>query len=138
MFRFKFFLGSISISLLFVALFYSSAFSTTLKIEDGQLMGATDVLVKSEFYHVDFVDGAAADIFYKPASSEYVFTFTTMETAKEAAEALLDQVFINTNEYDFDDIPSLTAGISDSSVGNILIPYEWKGTYLIHQGPQTQ
>ena len=133
MFRFNFFLGSICISLLFVALFYSSAFSTTLIIEDGQLMGATDVLVKSEFYHVDFVDGTAADTFYDLTSQKYVFTFTSMETANEAAEALLDQVLINTNEYDFDDTPSLTSGISDPSSGNILIPFVWNGTYLVAQ-----
>lgn len=122
MFKFKLLLSSICISLLCVGLFCSSAFSATLLIEEGQLLGATGVLVNEVLYDVEFIDGTAADLYSE--GDVYSFTFTTVTEAQAASEALLEQVF---NDDDllgqFDSDPTLTNGISFSYYGCIYTPY---------------
>ena len=122
MFKFNLLLSSICISLC-VGLLCSSAFSTTLVVEDGQLMGATDVLVDGDYYNVEFVDGRASDLFM--VAGEYTFTFTTEDEATAAAQALLYQVFLDVSLGGFDTDPELTNGINTISYGRILTPYSW-------------
>ena len=121
MFRFNFFLGSICISLLFVALSYSLAFSTTLIIEDGQLMGATDVLILGETYDVRFADGSALDIYLGGDKTAYYVSPVDPEVA---SLALLNEVLLNGGTYLFDANPSLTSGIESTDVGYIWTPAE--------------
>lgn len=107
MFRSKFFLSSICISLLYLGLWCPSGFATTLIVENGQLMGADDVLVGASYYDVYF-DDRSADQIFTISSSGINSTFKTVAEAVLASQALLDQVFID--EYDSD--PTLTYGIS--------------------------
>lgn len=122
MFRFKSFLCSICISLLCVGLFCSSAFSTTLVVEDEVLMGATDVVVNGVSYDVTFEDDSAANLYI--VDGEYTFPFTTEDEALAASQALLDQVFLDGDNGLFDTDPELTNGIQYSGWANVYTPYD--------------
>jgi hypothetical protein len=89
----------------------------------GLLLGAEDVDVGGTLYDVLFVDGTCAEL-YSGCNEESDFTFTTLEEASAASQALLDQVFIG----DFDTDPSLTSGC-ESTTGNCAVwtPYELSG-----------
>nr|WP_320015613.1 PEP-CTERM sorting domain-containing protein [uncultured Desulfobacter sp.] len=123
MFRFKSFLGPVCISLLFVGLYCSSALSATLIVEDGQLMGATDVLVNGVSYDVEFLDDSA-DYLYNDGV-DFTFTFTTETDALAASAVLLAQVFID-DELDglFDSDPTLTNGGGYTGYIYVYTPYE--------------
>ena len=133
---FKLLLSSICISLLFVGLLCSSAFSTALVINDatGQLIGATEVLVGQDYYDVDFVDGTAWDLFYDEGSQKFEFEFTTLTEARLAAEALMQLVFVD-DENMLDSNPTLTNGIEYEHYGYISTPYTARSddnyTYLL-------
>nr|WP_321398931.1 PEP-CTERM sorting domain-containing protein [uncultured Desulfobacter sp.] len=117
MLRFKSVLGSIFISLLFFGFFCSSAYSTTLWIEEGQLMGAYDLEVNGEYFDVEFVDDSAYNIFFNTLTSKYEFLFTTSELASAASQALLDYVFIDIPAGGlYDTYPSLTNGIDNTPI----------------------
>ncbi|NDY72595.1 hypothetical protein DO021_14505 [Desulfobacter hydrogenophilus] len=122
MFRFKLLLSSICISFLFVGLFCSSAFSTTLVIEDGNLLGATDVVVNGVSYDVTFEDESAADLYI--VNGEYTFPFTTEDEALAASQALLDLVFLDGDNGRFDSDPELTNGITYSGYAYVYTPYD--------------
>ncbi|WP_320040708.1 PEP-CTERM sorting domain-containing protein [uncultured Desulfobacter sp.] len=121
MFRFKSFLGSVWVSLLLVGVLYSYAAATTLEIDEstGLLTGATDVLVNGSYYDVEFVEGTAEELFMD-AAGEWAFNFASEGEAREASNALLAQVFQNTEEDDFDDDPTLTYGSAEDSLYDYL------------------
>ncbi len=97
MFKFKLLLSSICISLLCVGMACPSAFAATLLINgDGQLYGAEDVYVNGERYDVEFVDGAAVDLYRE--GGVWSFTFTTEAESLAASAALLEQVFIDDDQ----------------------------------------
>ena len=118
MFSFKTILSAIITLFLYAVIFSSSVSAATLIVEDGQLMGAENVLVDGSYYNVEFIDGSADEIFIDNLG-EYVFTFNTQTGAQHASEALLGQVFID--EYDTD--PSLTNGISNINYSYIFTPH---------------
>lgn len=74
-------------------------------VSTGELLGAQGVTVGSQTYNVQFVEGTCAGLF-SDCNDESDFTFTTLESAMQAAQALLDQVFLG----DFDTQPELTLG----------------------------
>jgi len=135
MFKFKLLLSSISISLLCVGLLCSSTLSATLVVEDGVLMGATDVLVNEVNYDVYFLDSTIADL-YNGADETSDFALYYSDDASDkaylvslAAEALLEQVFVGL----YDAQPTLINGVYTHDAGTtaaarVVIPYSCEST----------
>lgn len=125
MFRFKSFLSSVFISLFCVGLFCSSAYSaaTTLVVEDGQLMGALDVLVDGDYYDVKFVNGTINE-WFADESYNYSFTFTSYDGANLASKAILD-IIDSDEQYDIDPLKINGIDILNFSFqfGSIITPY---------------
>ena len=123
MFKYKLLFRLICISLLFVGLYCSTVFSATLIVEDGQLMGATGVLVNDVSYDVEFLDGSADSLYSDGV--DFTFTFTTETDALAASAALLDQVFIDDAQGGlFDSDPTLTNGGGYAGYIYVYTPYE--------------
>ncbi|MFS0771638.1 PEPxxWA-CTERM sorting domain-containing protein [Sphingomonas sp. 1P08PE] len=95
--------------------------AATLKIENGKLTGASGVVVDGKTYDVTFADGKCATVYGKCDASN--FTFTTRASATLAAQALLDQVFLDGSAGAFDSDPALTAGCSFVSSCESYIAY---------------
>jgi PEP-CTERM motif len=89
----------------------SSADGATLLVNGGGLLaGATGVNVGGTLYDVEFVDGTCVALF-DGCDAITDFEFTTEPDAVAAAQALLDQVFLNVpGQGTFDDTPWLTVG----------------------------
>ena len=92
-----------------LALIASGAQAATLNVVNGQLMGASDVLVDGSLYDVQFLDGTCIDL-YNGCDELSDFTFQSQALAELAAQALLDQVFLDGPSGAFDSDPSLTNG----------------------------
>lgn len=96
---------------------------------NGILTGAKGVSVSGKLYDVTFVDGTCISIFDGcDASSD--FTFTTILSAIDAGNALLNQVFRDTNLHKFDSQPYKTNGCTSPSSCNVFIPYQSVPTSL--------
>jgi len=90
----------------------------------GQLTGAQNVDVGGTLYDVTFVDGTCAS-FFAGCDSPSVFDFITQASADMAAQALLDQVFLDTTLLgQFDSDPGLTIGCLGFNQCQTFIPYE--------------
>jgi hypothetical protein len=89
----------------------------------GQLTGASGVDVNGTLYDVMFMDGTCIDNFNGCDSlSDFTFDQTG---AGIAAQALLDQVFLDVASGDFDSVPTLTNGCTFVGLScNTLIPFE--------------
>ena len=129
MFRFKSFLSSICISLLFVGVCWSSAFSATLSVEDGHLLGATGVSIDGKFYDVTFSEATFEEIYGE--ATDYIWIGDWGATYAEnrnfavaASQALLDEVLVG----DFNVDPELTAGITNDERGGILTLFQYSPT----------
>jgi hypothetical protein len=82
------------------------------------------VKVGGAFYTVEFVDGSCAALFTGCDDAAADFTFLTKKAALRAAQALLDQVFVDGPVGHFDSQPSLTAGCQTPSGCSVIIPFE--------------
>lgn len=98
------------------------SFAATLNVVGGQLMGASGVDVGGALYNVEFVDGSCAALF-DGCDEVSDFTFQTEAAATLASQALLDQVFIDGPDGDFDSDTSLTNGVEVNDLAYILNPY---------------
>jgi len=97
--------------------------AATLNVVDGQLMGASNVLVDGNLYDVQFLDGTCIDL-YNGCDEVSDFTFQTQAAAILAAQALLDQVILDGGVGQFDSQPGLTFGcISAAAFCDVLTPY---------------
>ena len=101
----------------------SGAQAATLNVIDGILHGASDVLVGGSLYDVQFLDGTCIDLF-NGCDETSDFTFQTQASALLAAQALLDQVFLDGPQGQFDSSPTLTNGC-DVSPCVSFIPYNF-------------
>ena len=88
----------------------------------GILTGAENVNVNGTLYNVQFLDGTCATLF-SGCDSNSDFTFTTSSDAQAAAQALLDQVFLDGLLGSFDANPALTQGCTDPSLCDAIVPY---------------
>jgi hypothetical protein len=84
--------------------------SVILDVQSGRLMGASNVIVDSRPYTVDFTDVACGGFY--PACSNDLFVFRTLEQARAASAALLGQVFLDGPLGAFDTDVWLTNGCS--------------------------
>jgi hypothetical protein len=105
----------LSAVLFFVA---GSAQAATLNVVGGQLMGASGVNVGGTSYDVSFLEGSCISLYNGCDVALDDFTFNTESGAQAAAQALLDQVFLDTILGDFDSVSSLTFGCPNSA-GNL-------------------
>jgi hypothetical protein len=100
----------------------SGASAATLNVVGGELLGASGVIVDGSSYDVEFLRGSCIAL-YNGCDSSSDFTFKTETVALLAAEALLDQVFIDDVSRSFDSSPKLTAGCTIFTFCNVLTPY---------------
>ncbi len=93
-----------------------------LQVVSGKLTGANGVVVGANLYDVEFVDGSCAAL-YSGCDSNLDFTFQTSSAADDASQALLDQVFVDGVQGNFDSSPELTAGCSGVGFCIVSTPY---------------
>lgn len=84
----------------------------TLQISDGVLTGAKNVVVEGARYNVSFVDGTCAEVFSGCSTTN--FSFRTEGSARAAAQALFDSVFVDGLEGSFDSLPWNVFGCAQS------------------------
>lgn len=94
-----------------------------LVIADGILTGAKNVSVYGNLYDVTFRDGTCTEIFNGCATVND-FAFKTQQDAGAAAQALLDQVFLDGNLGNFDTQPGKISGCRNPSECYAFIPYQ--------------
>ena len=108
------------------------AVAATLNIIGGQLHGADNVNVDGKNYNVSFVDGTCAAVYGSCSASK--FTFKSASASLKAAQALLDQVFLDIPGAAFDSKPQLTNGLNNSSLGWIHTPYRVLSSGVLFAG----
>lgn len=106
------------------ALAMSAPATAAVQITDsnGILIGATGVNVEGTFYDVSFLSGTCASLF-TGCNDSSDFDFTTSTSSHAAAQALIDQVFLNVAAGQFDNNSALTLGCYSTTYCITLIPY---------------
>lgn len=113
----------------------ATANAATLVITgDGTLTGATGVTIGNKIYDVGFRDGTCMQVY--GTCTKASFAFELMSDAREAATALLNQVFIDSPSGRFDSNPGLTFGCT-GTVCNTLITYGSGGNFGFSAGVAT-
>lgn len=84
------------------------------QVSGGILTGATGVNAGGVLYDVTFVEGTCASV-YDGCDQASDFSFTSYADSRVAAQALLDQVLINSAAGFFDAFPGRTYGCSGGS-----------------------
>ena len=98
--------------------------AVTLQVDGGGiLVGAKGVVINGNAHDVQFVEGTCAALF-AGCDSVSDFQFQNLTDATAAAQALLDQVFVDGPSGQFDSNPELTHGCpSIVSVCDAIIPF---------------
>ena len=97
--------------------------AVTLNVIGGQLMGASNVLVDGSLYDVQFLDGSCIVLYNGCAHDSSDFTFQTEASALLASQALLDQVFLDGVQGQFDSEPDQTNGCTNLSLCAAFTPF---------------
>jgi hypothetical protein len=115
---------SLIVNLLAIAPTTSKSNATVILDIDtnGQLFGAKNVDVEGVLYNVSFVEDSCIAIF-DGCNDVSDFDFQSVATASAAAQALLDQVLLDSGLGLFDTNPSLVNGIGSSSSSHLMIPF---------------
>jgi hypothetical protein len=101
----------------------SSLATVILNIDgNGQLTGARNVDVGGTLYNASFIDSTCVAIF-DGCDSVSDFDFQTVSEANLAAQALLDQVLLDSAAGLFDSNPSLVLGIENTSASHLMVPF---------------
>lgn len=87
--------------------------ATLLVDDEGVLIGATGVTINGSNFSVSFFGGECADAF--GVCGESAFAFDNESDALAAAQALLDQVFIDSADGNFDTATSTIRGCTSGS-----------------------
>ncbi len=102
-----------------VLIYSTASYSALLNVNNGILLGASDVDVNGVLYDVSFIDGTCAELFSGcdqntdfPFANPLDLDDGTLGTAANAA--LLDQVFIDSLLGMFDSDPTKTNGCQSS------------------------
>ena len=93
--------------------------AATLITDMGQLIGATDVVINSIDYDVEFIDGTCVGLF-SGCDADSDFLFQTTNETRQASTALNNLVFLGV----YDENPALTRGCEDPLRCNIFTPYD--------------
>jgi len=99
----------------FLFIYSAISNSATLIVDNGSLMGASEVDVNGVLYDVSFVDGTCIELF-NGCNENTDFPFTNPANLNDgvllqtAMEALLNQVFIDSPLGNFNSDPALTNG----------------------------
>ena len=91
---------------------------------DGSLLGAQHIEVEGSFFDVLFVDGTCMSVFDGCGASSDFF-FNTQSDSLAASQALLDHVFLDRSDGNFDSNPALTVGCSVREACLVLTPYRF-------------
>jgi hypothetical protein len=92
--------------------------AVTYKTGDGMLQGASGIAIGGKTYDVTFTDGSCMSLFGDCTSTS--FAFRSEATARLAAQALLDQVFVGT----YDARPYFINGCKYTEIGcSVYIPF---------------
>jgi hypothetical protein len=108
-----------------LVLMASGAQAVTLDVVGGQLHGASNVLVDGSFYDVQFLDGPCFVVYDGCDVGGSDFTFQTEASALLASQALLDQVFLDGVQGQFDSEPAQTNGCTDLTACVAYTPFGW-------------
>lgn len=109
--------------------------AATLTVNSGILTGATNVDVGGTFYDVTFIGGTCAAVFTGCDDPATDFTFTTQASALVAAQALVDQVFLDVLGLgNFDSTPALTSGCTAPFTCTVVTPSGLAGNSLLGGG----
>lgn len=92
-----------------------------LHVTNGILTGADDVNVNGALYNVTFADGSCNSLFN--GCSQSSFAFTTLDSAGAAARALLDQVFVDGPDGQFDSVTNKVVGCGVNALCRTSIPF---------------
>ena len=111
------------LSIVLVLMVSGSASAASLNVVGGQLLDASGVAVGGNLYDVQFMDGTCIDL-YDGCDEASDFTFTDFASASLAAQALLDQVFLDGASGSFDTSPHLTTGCETTTECYSHTPYE--------------
>jgi hypothetical protein len=106
-----------------LVLMASGAQAATLNVVNGQLMGASDVLVDGSLYDVQFLDGTCIDLFNGCDEVSDFPLFQTESFAQVASQALLDQVLLDGPLGIFDSDPSSTNGCVGIGICYLWTPF---------------
>ncbi len=102
-----------------------------LIIESGELIGATDIEIAGfGTYNVFFEDGSCAELF-SGCDEITDFAFNDLDQVRAASQALLDQVFIDSDLWLLDTDPTLTRGCEDDAKCISFIPYKFYNNWVI-------
>jgi len=102
--------------------FGAESHAANLNVVEGQLLGASDVIVDGSLYDVEFLGGTCI-VLFNGCDDASDFTFQSQAAAISASQALLDQVFLDGASGSFDSGPQLSLGCSDSTVCHVLTPH---------------
>lgn len=101
-----------------------------LIINSGELVGATNIVIAGVgTYDISFEDGSCADLF-SGCDDLSDFSFTSYEQVRAASQALLDQVFTDSELGLFDSNPELIRGCEDDNKCIALIPYKLDASWV--------
>lgn len=113
----------IALLAMYVAAGSASAVLLQVDTTTGKLTGATGIVVGGQSYDVKFMEGTCIALF-NGCDSTSDFFFKDKDDARAAAEAMLDQVFVDGPSGAFDSISALTFGCEDTYLYCVVItPY---------------
>jgi len=102
-----------------------------LIVDSGKLIGATGIeVVGFGTFDVSFEDGSCADLF-SGCDQLSDFEFNSFDQVRAAGQALLDQVFIDSELGQFDSNPTLTNGCEDDNKCISFIPYKFLDNWVM-------
>ena len=110
-------------------LFAAPVQAATLIVQGGVLMGATGLGIGGNFYDVSFVTGSCVSAF-GGCDDESDFSFPSYGDSDIAAQALLDQVFLDGSLGNFDSSPWLINGCDGADSCQALVPYGFQETVV--------
>lgn len=99
-----------------------SANAATLNVVNGQLFGASELNIDGALFDVEFLDGSCSELF-NGCNPSVDSGITDFQQATAAGEALLEQVFIDTGDGDFDSNPTLTNGCLGLTSCKVVVPF---------------
>jgi hypothetical protein len=94
----------------------SAAIAAVQQVSGGILTGARGVIVQGASYDVAFIDGSCASL------CSLSIPFVDEAAGRAAANALLDQVLLDSSTGNFDTQPALTLGCTSSTRCEVITP----------------